>query len=148
MVCELDDVASQIESFSPLPFALSPEVPQHLKRLFEEAHVCKLRGLELACTIVCGGLIEQACKDRFPGPAWDNRELKDFHKKLREAASVIDISLYRKIKDDCSDIWSIRTSAMHKTAEYLGKSSDQRGPVLERTRNVLGLLFAGTTNPA
>lgn len=155
LVGMLPAIAKRAVEFGKHPISDIPKdrVPESLRVLFEQAHLCYLFNFDIPCVVTCGSLLEDAFKTRF-------RDLAIGWEKQRNQSPPKYVSLLGKAKDvvsqdprskvsaflsfEYSSLWEIndaRRYAVHDPGTYLAGGKRKSEEVLRKTRDILDILF-------
>ena len=148
LVGMLPAVTKRAVKFSKHPITDIPKdrVPESLRVLFEQAHLCYLFNLEIPCVMTCGSLIEDAIETRFPKlkeewqrRQWANKKSVPWRAKLEEVARAC--PPFETVLGVAFKVVQKRNDAVHDPSKYLSESKGQSEQILRGTRDVLRALF-------
>jgi hypothetical protein len=141
-------VASRSLDLEKHPLADLPDerVPESLRVLFEQAHLCYLFNLEIPCAMTCGSLIEEALETRFPQlrDEWQRKQREERKsvswREKREQITAI-YPTFQKVAGIASDVIRDRNDAVHDPSKFLLGRRAEQASLLRNTRRVLANLF-------
>jgi hypothetical protein len=147
-------VAKRSLSLEKHPLSDLPDerVPESLRVLFEQAHLCYLFNLEIPCAMTCGSLIEEALETRFPElrNEWQRKQREERKsvswREKREQVTAIHPS-FQKVAGIASDVVRDRNDAVHDPSKFLLGKHTEQASLLRKTRMVLANLFEVTEQP-
>lgn len=122
----LGQTASRLENLEEIEF---PEIlSPHLKTLLQEAHRCYLYGFELACSALCGAILEETLRTVLMTSAKLEEASWDALKK-----GLITDEQYRM----ADEVRELRNEALHEPRKFAARSNLMRASVISNTRTVL-----------
>ncbi len=147
LVGRLPEVVERDQSFKAHAIAsMNGYVPQSIMLLFEQAHICHIFDLEIACVVLSGGLIEEAFEVRFPKlrDKWHDQQHRDKKAvpwRQRVAEVVERLPSFSDQANAVLEVLGYRNDAIHEPAKYLRERRTSSGRVLEMSRKILQCLF-------
>lgn len=153
LVGRLAEVVEREDAIAKHPIArLSPEVPNGIRVLFEQAHLAYLFDFDIPCTLTCGALVEEAFQVRFAEmfSTWDEDYLEARKRGEKPHALAFREKIDRVVerypfvepaKRHAIEVWDARTRAMHKPEEYIRRDRNNSEAILSYARAVLKTLF-------
>lgn len=139
MLDQLDKSVATTKTYRVLKMQhASPWVQQY----FEEAHRCYISGFEVACAVLCRGLVEAVLTDLVDPTYHLVRNADSHHSHL---TNMIDAAkgklLSRKSAASAEMIRDCGNSAIHDLKTFREQYAPLLGQILEETRRIVGELY-------
>jgi hypothetical protein len=122
-------------------------LPESLRVLFEQAHLCYLFNLEIPCAMTCGSLIEEAIETRFPelSGKWEEWSRTNGWKQVGWKFKKTDLlevfPRFGEVSRKADNVVYERNDAVHNPDKFLHENRGGRASILRDTRDVLENLF-------
>lgn len=139
VIDQLETSFSKIKEYRVLRIQhASPWVQQY----FEEAHRCYIYGMEVACAVLCRGLLEAVLSDLVDPTCSLRRETGSAQSHLSAMIDAAQPRLFNpKMTTAAELIRDAGNAAIHDLKEFRSTYAPQLGQIVENTRLILSRLY-------